>query len=321
MAAKTLLGCCLGGSPPAPAPAAPAAATAATAATAPPNGGAQVNGGDGIPLQDVAPQNTSTSAASTGANTTISSNNTNATDRPRPVSLPAAAPSEGRPKKARVSCRPYSALDFYGPPPSPPPNRPLPPIPEHARQRNSQQATSSTTTSSSQRGSHSQQGSNSKQATNWEQPDKSEQLLSESHLSDNCHQSDSSGESIDPAQLDELLQIGNSQQTDIAQQVDVSQNKSDSQITCNLVLLHTQRNLPNMESVILHPLPVISIGDYVTRHKLREQPGPIVGALFGQQNGREVTIETAYEVQTLVDGDQVTLEPSWFETRLEQSKS
>lgn len=75
-----------------------------------------------------------------------------------------------------------------------------------------------------------------------------------------------------------------------------------------------------MESVILHPMPVINIGDYVTRHYLRNQPGPIVGALFGQQNGREVTIEHAYEVKTLVNGDQVTLEPLWFETRLEQSR-
>ncbi|KAG6366248.1 hypothetical protein INS49_000424 [Diaporthe citri] len=312
-AAKTLLGCCLGASP--PSPAAPAAAAPAAApAPAPQNGGAQDNGGEGIPLQNVAPQNTSTSGASTGTSNNTSTDNTNAPGRPRPASLPAAAPSESRPKKARVSCRPYSALDLYGPPPSPPPNRPLPPIPEHARRRNSQQATTSTTTSRSQRGSNSQQGSNSKQATNSEQLDKSEQLLSESHLSDSCQQSDSSGETIDSAQLDELLQIGNSQQADIAQQTDVSQ------ITCNLVQLDTQRNLPIMESVILHPLPVISIGDYVTRHKLREQPGPIVGALFGQQNGREVTIETAYEVQTLLDGDQVTLEPSWFETRLEQMR-
>lgn len=154
-----------------------------------------------------------------------------------------------------------------------------------------------------------------------EHTDNSEQLPSESQLSDSSQQSDISDESIDSEQLDELLQIDNSQQTDIALQNDVSQNTSDKSITCKLVQLDTQPNLLTMESVILHPLPVISIGDYVTRHKLREQPGPIVGALFGQQNGREITVEFAYEVQTLVDGDQVTLEPSWFETRLEQSKS
>lgn len=108
--------------------------------------------------------------------------------------------------------------------------------------------------------------------------------------------------SISSAQLDELLQIGSSPIT-------------------YFVRVYTPLSLPDMESVILHPLPVICIGDYVTRHFLRKQPGPIVGALFGQQNGREVTIEVAYEVQTLVDGDQVTLEPTWFETRLEQSQS
>lgn len=75
-----------------------------------------------------------------------------------------------------------------------------------------------------------------------------------------------------------------------------------------------------MESVILHPLPLIAISDYVVRHTLRQQTGPVVGALFGQQNGREISIEFAYEVQTLTNGDEVTLEPVWFETRLEQSK-
>jgi COP9 signalosome complex subunit 6 len=76
-----------------------------------------------------------------------------------------------------------------------------------------------------------------------------------------------------------------------------------------------------MESVILHPLPLIAISDYVVRHTLRQLTGPVVGALFGQQNGREISIEFAYEVQTLTNGDEITLEPSWFETRLEQSKS
>ncbi|KUI68251.1 COP9 signalosome complex subunit 6 [Cytospora mali] len=75
-----------------------------------------------------------------------------------------------------------------------------------------------------------------------------------------------------------------------------------------------------MESVILHPLPLIAISDYVVRHTLRQQTGPVVGALFGQQNGREISIEFAYEVQTLTNGDEVTLEPVWFETRLEQMR-
>lgn len=75
-----------------------------------------------------------------------------------------------------------------------------------------------------------------------------------------------------------------------------------------------------MESVILHPLPLIAISDYVVRHTLRQLTGPVVGALFGQQNGREISIEFAYEVQTLTNGDEITLEPLWFETRLEQMR-
>ncbi|KAH7165614.1 hypothetical protein EDB81DRAFT_259647 [Dactylonectria macrodidyma] len=46
---------------------------------------------------------------------------------------------------------------------------------------------------------------------------------------------------------------------------------------------------------ILHPLVLLTISDYITRHTLREQQGPIVGALLGQQNGREITIEHAFE--------------------------
>ncbi|KPM36235.1 hypothetical protein AK830_g10333 [Neonectria ditissima] len=46
---------------------------------------------------------------------------------------------------------------------------------------------------------------------------------------------------------------------------------------------------------ILHPLVLLTISDYITRHTLRQQRGPIVGALLGQQNGREITIEHAFE--------------------------
>lgn len=76
-----------------------------------------------------------------------------------------------------------------------------------------------------------------------------------------------------------------------------------------------------MEHVIVHPLPLIAIADYVVRHTLRAQPGPVVGALLGQQNGREVSIEFAYEVKTLTDADCEKLDLVWFDERLEQSKS
>ncbi|RSL72632.1 hypothetical protein BHE90_013181 [Fusarium euwallaceae] len=50
---------------------------------------------------------------------------------------------------------------------------------------------------------------------------------------------------------------------------------------------------------ILHPLVLLTISDYITRHTLRQQTGPIVGALLGQQNGREITIEHAFEAHTM----------------------
>ncbi|CRK47627.1 hypothetical protein BN1723_020353, partial [Verticillium longisporum] len=46
---------------------------------------------------------------------------------------------------------------------------------------------------------------------------------------------------------------------------------------------------------VLHPLVLLSISDYITRHTLREHEWPIVGGLMGQHNGREVTIEHAFD--------------------------
>lgn len=47
-----------------------------------------------------------------------------------------------------------------------------------------------------------------------------------------------------------------------------------------------------------------------------------MGALLGQQNGREITIEHAFECLLRVsDDDEVLLHHAWFEERLQQSKS
>lgn len=81
-------------------------------------------------------------------------------------------------------------------------------------------------------------------------------------------------------------------------------------------------NEVTMDHVILHPLVLISISDYVVRHTLRQHEGPVVGALLGQQNGREISIEYAYEVKIIGDGngEGFKLDVFWFEERLEQSK-
>ncbi|MCJ1416461.1 hypothetical protein MMC32_002799 [Xylographa parallela] len=74
---------------------------------------------------------------------------------------------------------------------------------------------------------------------------------------------------------------------------------------------------------LLHPLVLLTISDYITRHTLRRQTQPIVGALLGQQNGREVSIEHAYEVKLVrgEDGDvDWTLCHEWFQERLQQYK-
>lgn len=75
---------------------------------------------------------------------------------------------------------------------------------------------------------------------------------------------------------------------------------------------------------ILHPLVLLTVSDYITRHTLRKQEGPVIGALLGQQNGREITIEHAFECHTReapgVKGDYM-LDDVKFGARLEQSMS
>ena len=68
--------------------------------------------------------------------------------------------------------------------------------------------------------------------------------------------------------------------------------------------------------VALHPLVILTISDYLTRHTLRNQPGPLIGALLGQQNESQVSIEHAFEVNALTG----QVDVPWFMSRLEDSK-
>ena len=86
-------------------------------------------------------------------------------------------------------------------------------------------------------------------------------------------------------------------------------------------LISNQKSSDSSLQVALHPLVLLTISDYITRHTLRNQKGPVVGALLGQQNGREITIEHAFECRLIdVDGETI-LYKSWFDERLQQSKS
>ena len=71
----------------------------------------------------------------------------------------------------------------------------------------------------------------------------------------------------------------------------------------------------------LHPLVLLTISDYITRHSLRRQTQPIVGVLLGQQSGRDVSFEHAFEVKlesaSSSTGD-VQLDSAWFDERLGQ---
>jgi len=69
--------------------------------------------------------------------------------------------------------------------------------------------------------------------------------------------------------------------------------------------------------IALHPLALLTISDYITRHTLRNLPGPIVGALLGSQRGREIAIEYAYEFMAAVDdAGTIVVDRTWFETKL-----
>ncbi|KAF5864331.1 hypothetical protein ETB97_007893 [Aspergillus alliaceus] len=59
--------------------------------------------------------------------------------------------------------------------------------------------------------------------------------------------------------------------------------------------LVSQKSSDSGLHIQLHPLILLTISDHITRHAARSQRGPILGALLGQQNGREITLEHAFE--------------------------
>jgi COP9 signalosome complex subunit 6 len=73
-------------------------------------------------------------------------------------------------------------------------------------------------------------------------------------------------------------------------------------------------------NVQLHPLVLLTITDYITRHISRQQTNPIVGAIIGQQNGRNFTLEHAYECKTSLSDNTINLDTAWFIDRIEQYK-
>jgi COP9 signalosome complex subunit 6 len=73
--------------------------------------------------------------------------------------------------------------------------------------------------------------------------------------------------------------------------------------------------------VTLHPLPILSLSDLITRAVVRRSNNPVVIALLGQQNGLAVTVEESFDCAVVYGGGaDLTLDDVWFRTRLEQSR-
>lgn len=85
-------------------------------------------------------------------------------------------------------------------------------------------------------------------------------------------------------------------------------------------LLSIHKSSDSGLEVHLHPLVLLTISDYLARHVLRRQQGPIIGALLGQQRGREIGLEHAFECSVAAQGDTVILNEVWFQDRLQQYK-
>lgn len=86
-------------------------------------------------------------------------------------------------------------------------------------------------------------------------------------------------------------------------------------------LLSTHKASDSGLHVLLHPLVLLTISDYITRHTLRRQEGPVVGALLGQQNGRDISLEHAFDCKVVPgENGEVLMHQSWFEDRLQQFK-
>lgn len=67
---------------------------------------------------------------------------------------------------------------------------------------------------------------------------------------------------------------------------------------------------------------LLTISDYITRHTIRTQRGPAIGAVIGQQNGRNFTLEHAFECKLADEADDsdAVLDATWFTDRLDMYK-
>jgi COP9 signalosome complex subunit 6 len=74
--------------------------------------------------------------------------------------------------------------------------------------------------------------------------------------------------------------------------------------------------------VILHPLVLVSVSDHGTRATLKNNL-PIFGAILGQNNGKEITLEIAFECGRMAFGFEhgaPVLNQEWFSNIVQDRK-
>lgn len=70
------------------------------------------------------------------------------------------------------------------------------------------------------------------------------------------------------------------------------------------------------QRVLLHPLVLLTASDLITRHRLRQLEGPVVGILLGQQAGTQITVEHAFTAK--VKDGLLDQEDDWTSKRIQQ---
>lgn len=101
-----------------------------------------------------------------------------------------------------------------------------------------------------------------------------------------------------------------------------SQSSETVTMTDQTRSLLSQKSSDSGLHIQLHPLVLLSISDHITRHAAQQKQGPVVGALLGQHNGREITLEHIFEC-VVVPGpnDEAQLPNDWFVERVKQCRS
>ncbi|KAL2854642.1 hypothetical protein BJX68DRAFT_264541 [Aspergillus pseudodeflectus] len=86
--------------------------------------------------------------------------------------------------------------------------------------------------------------------------------------------------------------------------------------------LLSQKSSDSGLHIQLHPLVLLTISDHITRHVRRGQKGPILGALLGQQHGREITVEHGFECLVVEEDSngEIQMPNEWFVDRVKQYK-